>query len=369
MRSAALGTALLGTICCLALAKPSGTEKPSEPNPRPVVVEALGFAAVDEAGMTMAQAHREALLDAQRNAMMQAHVFLRTETVVKNMRVQETRLYSCARGYIEKIHVWEAGIMPDTNPPVYRVRIRAVIGIRDQAEAEEPLYVAQDNQWQPLLELRVSSNLPRERQESIRFTLAQAMRNCGIRIAQAHSKRPRLVAEVTVSGGLASQDKPFKVKWQMGFGEAALAANSEADNPAKGQWLVVAPGFPTARGWEKLGITLAQEAIRLWAKPRPTLVTFQAAEQEQAQTLVEAFGKSAEVQADKGQTSSTVLVHLMAAGDPLHFIQPALEDAGLADEVELVQCSLTRLTFRFSPADEKGPKPGPRASHKGEKGA
>jgi len=131
---------------CLVLAKSAEPGESLRHEQQPVVVEALGFCALD-AGKTTAEAHREALLDARRNAVIQAHVFLRVETRVENMQLRERILYSRATGYVEEIHVWEAGVMPDTDPPVYRVRVRAVVRRTEAPEAAESYRAAGAEQF------------------------------------------------------------------------------------------------------------------------------------------------------------------------------------------------------------------------------
>ena len=350
---------------CLVLAKSVEPGESLRHEQRPVVVEALGFCALD-AGKTTAEAHREALLDARRNAVIQAHVFLRVETRVENMQLRERILYSRATGYVEEVHVWEAGVMPDTDPPLYRVRVRAVVRGTEAPEAAATLQAGGAEPWRPLVELRVTSNLARQREDDLRRALSHAMNDCGIRIVQPHQERPCLVAQVAVAAGASPEDVPLRVDWEMRLGESGPEETPGGD-PVRGQWVVTDAGFRTSGRWERLGTRLAQEAIRLWATPRVTVIAFRDAGADQAQRIRDAFGEGAQVLADEEQVPSEVRVRLTMAGDPLQSVEPLLEKSGLADEVELVEPSLTRIVYRFT--STKDLKSRQSATAKAEKGA
>lgn len=117
---------LMAVLCGCAGAGPEGAGA--------VTVEAVGFSALDE-GKPLSQAHREALLDARRNALLQAHVTLVAETRVRNMRLEEMTVQSRASGRLIRMEVLEAGAVDGAAPPLYRVRVRAVIRPLEPATA------------------------------------------------------------------------------------------------------------------------------------------------------------------------------------------------------------------------------------------
>ncbi|MHC5034197.1 MAG: hypothetical protein ACYTFZ_04095 [Planctomycetota bacterium] len=91
-----------------------------------VTVEAVGFAAMTR-GTSLKDAHREALLDARRNAVLQAHVAVEATVRVEGMQLAEKRVSARLAGYVEKLEVLEAGVVQGSEPHVYRVRTRAVV--------------------------------------------------------------------------------------------------------------------------------------------------------------------------------------------------------------------------------------------------
>jgi hypothetical protein len=78
-------------------------------------------------GVGLQDAHREALLDARRNAVLQAHVAVEATVRVEGMQLAEKRVSARLAGYVEKLEVLEAGVVQGSEPRVYRVRTRAVV--------------------------------------------------------------------------------------------------------------------------------------------------------------------------------------------------------------------------------------------------
>jgi hypothetical protein len=110
---------------------------------QPVKVEALGFAVL-RSGSDLQTAHREALSDARANAVAQAHVFVESEVRLENMRLKGSTSRSHSRGYVQQMRVLESGIVPGTDPPLYRVRVEATV--LPLEGADEPRTAADSSQ-------------------------------------------------------------------------------------------------------------------------------------------------------------------------------------------------------------------------------
>ncbi|MCK4373802.1 MAG: hypothetical protein KAX19_00695 [Candidatus Brocadiae bacterium] len=351
-------------LCCVAaLMACAGAAIAFEPEPAvglppAVAVEVLGFAAAGE-GKTVQELHREALLDARRNALAQAHVALEAETHVQDMRLRGALVRSWARGYIQELRVLEAGLLPDAEPPVYRLRARALV-LPSAGRRTGLLPGAMGDRWTPALVLTLDSDLPPEREAALRRALARAMRSCGIEIVEPDASRPALEARVSVATPAAADAEWTNVEWSMGlvpsgaggFGPLGAAPREGADAPVRGHWLVTGQAGPESDLWQRVGARMALDAVRLWTTPRRTTVRFEGADGGRAQRLGAAFGRIPDTEVRVEEDGEAVLVCLPLAGDPLAAVEALLAEAGLAEQVKSVSASLTHLTLTFVPAAE-----------------
>ncbi|MDP6438522.1 MAG: hypothetical protein QGH74_02710 [Candidatus Brocadiia bacterium] len=334
-------------VCRLALA---GAEQPgpkSPPAPQTVAVEAIGLATM-KGGETVEQAHREALLDARRNALVQAHIVLDAQTRLRNMRIEERLVRSQATGYVEQMHVREAGIVPDSDPPVYRVKVMAMVRPLEGFSLH-PAHSGPD-QWQPVVELALTSDLPPEAERDFSASLEKALRRCGIVVVPAGPLRAGLVLEVRLLRAVGARDQTDRVDWEMGYGEAPGAKAAKTPGPVSGRWHTSEAIVASSESWERLAALWGQDAVRLWARPRSTTVVFLDAREADIVALSRAFGPAASVHVRKETDSPKLVAELPLAGDPVQALQPVLREAGLAGRGEPVLADMTYLVLRLSPA-------------------
>lgn len=347
-------------LCCVAAfvafagAANAFEPEPSVRLPPAVAVEVLGFAAAGE-GKTVQELHREALLDARRNALVQAHVALEAETHVQDMRLRGALVRSWATGYIQELRVLEAGLLPDAEPPVYRLRARVLV-LPSAGRWAGLLPGAMGDRWTPALVLTLDSDLPPEGEAALRRALARAMRSCGIEIVEPDASRPALEARVSVAMPTAADAEWTKVAWSMGLvpsGAGGFGAPREgAEAPVRGHWLVTRQAGAESDLWQRVGARMALDAVRLWTTPRRTTVRFEGADDGRAQRLGAAFGRIPDTEVRVEEDGSVVLVCLPLAGDPLAAVEALLAEVGLAEQVRSVSASLTHLTLTFAPAAE-----------------
>ena len=99
---------LLGIAGCALV---GGGRQSFDAGRHPVTVEAVGFASMD-VGKPREEVHREALLNAVGNAVLQAHVLVDAEVRVKDFEFAEQKVRTRAAGYVERLDVLEAGLLP-----------------------------------------------------------------------------------------------------------------------------------------------------------------------------------------------------------------------------------------------------------------
>ena len=334
-------------VCRLALA---GAEQPgpkSPPAPQTVAVEAIGLATM-KGGETVEQAHREALLDARRNALVQAHIVLDVQTRLRNMRIEERLVRSQATGYVEQMHVREAGIVPDSDPPVYRVRVMAMVRPLEGFSLH-PAHSGPD-QWQPVVELALTSDLSPEAERDFSASLKRALRRCGIAVVPPGPLRAGLVTEVEVSGLPGANGKAARVDWEMGYGKTPGPKAAQTPGPVIGHWESADGMASSSESWERLAVLMAQDAVRLWARPRATTVVFLDAKEADIVALSRAFGPTAKVHVKKEADSPKLVAEWPLAGGPVQALEPVLREAGLAGRVEPVLADMAYLVLRLSPA-------------------
>lgn len=322
---------------------------------RPVAVEALGFALMGP-GVTQGEAHAAALADARRNALVQAHARLEAETVVARMRVAAELVRVSSAGYVQEMHVLEAGVMQDTDPPVYRVRVRALVHPLDETRAGAGATV--EAQLTPVIALEVAA----PDGPDLYGALAEELTRCGMRVVESAEGEPAIVARVAVletvdlggpgfawwQAGLKDEaESALKVRWLLLVGPAAADALAA---PASGQCLLPADAAVLPRALPHLSVTMAQSALRLWVSRRTTRVRFIGATEADARALKAVARDLALPPSDVPEPPAEgMLLHLRVAGNPLVAVESVLDRAGLKDRFVASEVSLTDLTYVRAP--------------------
>jgi len=317
---------------------------------RPVAVEALGFALMGP-GVTQGQAHAAALTDARRNALVQAHATLEAETVVARMRVAAELVRVSSAGYVQEMHVLEAGVMQDTDPPVYRVRVRALVHPLDETRAGAGATL--EAQLTPVVALEVSAPDGPDLYDA----LAEELTRCGMRVVRSAEGEPAIVARVAVletvdlggpgfawwQAGLKDDgESALKVRWLLLVGPAA----ADAAAPASGQSLLPTDAAVLPRALPHLSVTMAQSALRLWVSRRTTRVRFVGATEADTRALKAVARDLALPPSDVPEPPvEGMLLHLRVAGNPLVAVESVLHRAGLKDRFVAGEVSLTDLTY------------------------
>jgi len=316
-----------------------------------VAVEVLGFAIMDE-GKELDQAHGEAILDARRNALAQAHVLVQRETHLKDMRLHETLERTRSTGYVERMNVLEAGVIEDTDPPVYRVRARAVVrAVPAFTPAGQPDYGNTD-QWRPVVALKLTSDLAPEAEEAFRSSLAAALGRCGVAVVEPKAPCPALVTEVQLTADAGDDHKATRAEWQTALDAADEADPSLGGRPVKGLWQSAEGAEPLSASWERLGVLMAQDALRLWAAPRRTSIVVTGCTDDEIAALTQALGTKAAVRMEPCEGSVRLVAEVALAGDPVKALQPRLAEAGLDGKLKPVSLELTRLAFELGPTED-----------------
>lgn len=99
------------------------------------VVEAYGYSTLEN-GKSIAEIHREALNDALRNAVIQAHTTLDIDVQLQDMQIQKKTIRAHSLGYIESSQIITAEFLPD-HPLIYRVHLKARVLPLDSVPAEQ----------------------------------------------------------------------------------------------------------------------------------------------------------------------------------------------------------------------------------------
>lgn len=309
-----------------------------------ITVEALGFATFEQ-GKPIEEVHREALLDARRNALLQAQVVVESETLVRDLRLQETLVRSRTAGYVEEMHVLEAGRMSGPDASIYRVRLRAVIRSLPAFAAG----LAGPDRWRPALVLRARSNLSPDEHSAVLSSLAEGLRRCGILIARPEDEGAALVAELLIAAASAAEREWLKVEWRIRPDKTGPIPKGTTP-VAQGHWRITERPRPDSAWWQRVAAAIAQDAIRLWSTPRQTVVRVLGTDERQAEKIARAFGRAAGSRVERPEDSSQVVVILSIAGDPLARLGRLLAEAGLSEKAVPVEVSLTRVTYKLVPA-------------------
>ena len=215
-----------------------------------VSVEVFGYAEVAP-GRPVSELHRQAVRDALENAVMQAQVELDVQVSVAGLRVKDRRVRSRSMGRVESSRVLTSGFVQSTNSPaVYRVRMEVFVRpIPTSAVCVRGL---------PAVVLSVRSNQGEEHANTCREVLAASLRECGIRVADAESDPLACPVEITLFQ--SSSNALWEIQWKMGHSlkNPSFAAQEYLQVPTQ--------DLLSSTELDKLGVRMAQDALRLWSK-------------------------------------------------------------------------------------------------------
>jgi hypothetical protein len=337
-----LGFCLAWTVGCVAVGHASSARTAF---PEAVVVEAVGL---NTAGFPVdaARAYREALLDARRNALLQAHAVVSSLTLVQEARLTELRTRTLSLGRILGLEVLESGFVADALLPTYRVRVKARIGPLVDENAALFQAAADPQLWRPRVVLNAGpapAGIPG--QDVVRH-LKAAMEGCGLELVEPDAARPTLLAQVRVTPGPKESAGALTLVWQVAVPPDPPAGDQPPVHAASGK-RAVADGSMLDAECMRVGVAVAQEAMRLWATPRLVTVSFVGIAAPRARAIGSRLPPSAEHQ---WAEESRFVVRLALAGDPLRAVQRLLDEAGCARAARLKAASLTSLTYSFDPS-------------------
>ncbi len=224
------------------------------------VVEGFGYGSPDSG--QVAEVHREAIKDAFVNAVVQAEVGMNVQVRIDGMRLKERIVRSQGMGYVEYSRVLDAGFMSTNNPAIYRVRME--VSVRPlPADPAGTLLSADADRWLPAVALTVRS----DHAKSCREALSSSLRECGIRVVDLDDEPQALVVDVALTQ--STHDATWKLQWKMGRTGVFGSAERPVAGAVQGDFLVFdADLFPSLE-LDRLGVLMAQDALRLWVA-RPT---------------------------------------------------------------------------------------------------
>jgi hypothetical protein len=317
---------------------------------RPVAVETVGIAAMGT-GLSEGEVYSAALANARRNVLIQAHAALHAQMLVSNRRIVEEAVCVRSAGYVQEMRVLESGVVPGSDPPIYQVRVRALVHPLDETHVGAA--AALETDLTPVLTLDVAPGAG----PALRDGLAQELTRCGMRVVEASASQPAIAVHVAVleaveltGPGMAWWQGELKdagtsavsIRWEMTVG----AESDAAAPPASGRCLLPTDDSALARVLPHLSVTMAQAALRVWCAPRPTRVLFVNTTGSESLALSAAArditfpGDSSAEPPHEG-----MLLSLKVAGNPAAAVASLLNRAGLQGRFALSEASLSSLTY------------------------
>jgi len=311
-----------------------------------VAVDAIGYATL-ETGETLQEVHRKALNDAQLNAIVQAKVSVDVSVKVEDLQLKEKGVRTRGRGYIDTMEVQEAGLMPYTDPAVYRVRIRALVAPLPSFPATT-LQAADTTRdaWKPIVALRIQSDLSAEVIQAYRASIAASLRACGVEVVASPDQAPALDTLVSIQKGEEGGEEWLTVDWEMSFGEPVDPMDMWGNPSLRGNWLLSGGSSPSSEWWQRLGVMMAQDSVRLWSAPHPVRITIHGAVPEQLARLSATLGPDARIIALPEDNPVMHVVNLPLAGNPLDAVQTMLRNARLLEEWERTSATMAEIQYR-----------------------
>jgi len=311
---------------------------------KPVVVEAEGFAVPNE-GLVHSIMHRSALRDAQRNAAVQAHVIINTDTYVKELKIENDIHHFRSAGYVEWMQILEAGLIPRASPPIYRVRVKACVYPMQRLERETP-FGPLTVPSAPSLVLKISSNLSENRYHTIRPLLEKSLSRCGLNIIPSGNAEFAVVLDVNIAGEPPEDPLNIVISWKVG--DKKHRSKQKFDEPASfpcGRIHCADYLSQTNKIWQRTGLEIAQDVFQTWITPRQTHFVFKSIHPEALDKIAAAFGPDAKIRKEKDQNGLEMNIIVPVAGNSLYLANSILRATGLKHQFEADQISFTRLVF------------------------
>lgn len=248
---------LLSTWC---VAKDAAKEIP--PACRPVVVEVFGYAMSGQ-DQSIASVHREALEAALKNAVLQAHVSLEVKVKHEGMRLKERQLRLRSAGSVEHARLIDAAFLPNTEPPIYRVHMEVSVLPLPSAPVTSPR-----PDWRnPRVALVVTSKHGPLHNNPFQKALTASLQDCGIQVVTAENKPATLIANVTLAG--STNPAISELRWEIRRESPFSPEESYEADVLRGEWLMLGDTPFSSLEMDKLGVMMAQDALRLWLSPLP----------------------------------------------------------------------------------------------------
>ncbi len=314
---------------------------------REVAVEALGYATLED-GETLQEVHRKALKDASVNAVVQAKVSVDVNVKVDGMQLSEKGVRTRGTGFIDELVVQEAGLIPYTDPPVYRVRVRAMVKpLPTFPPTAERYFEVDRNAWQPVIALTVESDTSPERREGYIAAISRALRTSGIEVLHGPQQEPALSTTVVIGFGEQDDEKWMTVNWEMSLGEPVDPMDRWGNPSVRGNWLLEDGASPSGEWWQRLGVMMAQDSMRLWNAPRPVRITFEGMNDDQLTRLGAAMGRQGEISIERAHEEPSIhMVTMPIAGNSQDGVNTLLRQANLLEDLERVHATMSEIRYR-----------------------
>jgi hypothetical protein len=313
---------------------------PSDRTAETIVVQAVGFATM-ETGVSLEQAHETALQNARLNALNQALVELEAEREVVDRRVTESLVRARALGLVREINVEEAGVVAGSDPPVYRVLVRALIS--SSAGDSAAIAGLPAAGWMPSVALRLSTNeaggVGAARADGLRRGLAA----CGVQVVPADSSTPHLLIDVQVVQASGGDNEWTRAAWRVVDPNGPSA--EDAVVPLTGKWQVASQAGPESADWKCLAVRLAQDSLKVWLWPRPAKLQVTGLARDDAEALVQTLRRVPSSHIERSLDDATVGAELTVVGCPVAYCGALLDIAGVASRYAVQSASLTNVVF------------------------
>ncbi|MCC5790723.1 MAG: hypothetical protein JJT75_13915 [Opitutales bacterium] len=311
-----------------------------------VTVEAIGYATLEE-NKTLSEAHRKALQDASSNAVVQAKVTVNVNVKVNGMELSEKGVRTHGTGFIDQMTVEEAGLIPDMEPPVYRVRVSALVKPMSTVPASftDSFDVDQDA-WKPVIALTVKSEVSTERREIYTAAIRRALESCGVKVLDDPQKNPSLLASVVIGHSERDEETWTTVNWKMTLGTTENSMDAANNRSIHGSWTLDEQN-PSSEWWKRLGVMMAQDSMRLWNTPRLVKLTLENLSAEQSSLLAAAIDQQGHI--SNGITFEQSPIHtviLPIVGNSLNAVDVFLRQANLLEELELIDATMVEVHYR-----------------------
>lgn len=324
-----------GAVLCVA---GCGVTPRGIPDDEAVTVRVEGFAPLRERA-PIKSVRRQAVRDARRNAVMQAQVLLSTETRVDNGRLRGSHAYTRALGYIERMELIEAGRVPGSEPPLYRVTARATVRPTKRYSVAEALGWGRPAPWEPMAVLDAGGDLD----EEARNAIAGALKRTGVLLTEQGGESPALIVRLRATSSEAEGEHSVAVEWTVfPRGEES---NEETER-FRGQWRGRAATAPPARWWNALGTVVAQDVIRAWVAPRPTVLRFAGLMENQKATLAVLAREGRAQGVAVEEVEEGLVLRLTVSGDPVTVAEMLVERAELGEALALSSARLGEVVYR-----------------------